>query len=117
MELGSFGRSTNGTYRSQAGNDDLAMTCVNTAAFFESPAFIEIATEVWDRQTPEYKQEIHQKILNSSQSENGSKISGDLIGYLNETPTVKKPGQRQVFDSNYIDEYKSVLSKFYGNNQ
>jgi hypothetical protein len=114
MELGSFGRSNNGTYRSQSGNDDLAMTCVNTAAFFDSPTFIELATEVWERQSSEYKNEVQEKILSFSQLDGGSKITGDLIGYLNDTPVVKKPGQRQVFDQNYLDEYRNSLEKFYG---
>ena len=114
MELGSFGRSTNGTYRSQSGNDDLAMTCVNTAAFFESPSFLELGTEVWDSTTKQYQDEISEKILNSEQGEGSSKISSDLVGYLNDTPHIKKPGQRQVFDENYLESYKGILSGFYG---
>jgi hypothetical protein len=114
MELGSFGRSTNGTYRSQSGNDDLAMTCVNTAAFFDSPSFLELGTEVWDSTSAEYQKEITEKILNSIQGEGSTKISSDLVGYLNDTPQLKKPGQRQVFDENYLDSYKRTLSGFYG---
>lgn len=114
MELGSFGRSPNGTYRSQSGNDDLAMTCVNTAAFFDSPSFLELATEVWDSTPEQYRKEVVEKILNSAQGEGNSKISSDLVGYLNETPQMKKPGQRQIFDENYLDSYKQVLSGFYG---
>jgi hypothetical protein len=114
MELGSFGRSTNGTYRSQSGNDDLAMTCVNTAAFFESPSFLELGTEVWDNTSEQYKKDVNEKILNSVQGEGSTKITSDLVGYLNDTPQLKRPGQRQIFDENYLDSYKGVLSGFYG---
>ena len=114
MELGSFGRSTNGTYRSQSGNDDLAMTCVNSAAFFDSPSFLELGGEVWDRTSEEYKKAVTETILNSIQGDGSSKITSDLVGYLNDTPQMKKPGQRQVFDANYLDSYKQTLSGFYG---
>ena len=114
MELGSFGRSTNGTYRSQSGNDDLAMTCVNTAAFFESPSFLELGTEVWDNTSEQYKKDVNEKILNSVQGDGSTKITSDLVGYLNDTPQLKRPGQRQIFDENYLDSYKGVLSGFYG---
>jgi hypothetical protein len=114
MELGSFGRSTNGTYRSQSGNDDLAMTCVNTAAFFDSPSFLELGTEVWDATPQQYQKDIAEKILNSIQGEGSSKITSGLVGYLNDTPQIKKPGQRQVFDENYLESYRGILSGFYG---
>ena len=114
MELGSFGRSTNGTYRSQSGNDDLAMTCVNSAAFFDSPSFLELGSEVWDRTSEEYKKTVTETILNSVQGDGSAKITSGLVGYLNDTPQMKKPGQRQVFDENYLDSYKQTLSGFYG---
>jgi hypothetical protein len=90
------------------------MTCVNTAAFFDSPSFLELGTEVWDSTSEEYKKEITEKILNSSQGDGSTKISSDLVGYLNDTPQLKKPGQRQVFDETYLDSYKKTLAGFYG---
>ena len=48
QEIGSFGKVSNGTYRSQTGNDDLAVSSVNLSAFFESPQFYELCGEVYN---------------------------------------------------------------------
>jgi hypothetical protein len=48
MEIGAFGKVGNGTYRSQSGNDDLAVSSVNLAAFFESPQYYELCGEVYN---------------------------------------------------------------------
>jgi hypothetical protein len=73
-----------------------------------------LGTDVWDRTSEEYKKIVMETILNSTQGEGSSKITSDLVGYLNDTPQMKKPGQRQVFDETYLDSYKQVLSGFYG---
>lgn len=52
QELANFGANEARTvYRSQTGNDDLAMTCVHTNAFFDSPQYYEICNELFDNIT------------------------------------------------------------------
>lgn len=113
-ELGSFGRSTNGTYRSQSGNDDLAMTCVNSAAFFESPNFWEIANEELDRQPREYIAEIYSRFLNEVYLSKDSNYDFDMLKSLNTGGISRRPGAPQRVDENYIQQYKDVMQKFYG---
>lgn len=49
QELANFGSNdTRTVYRSQTGNDDLAMTCVHSNAFFDSPQYYEICNELYD---------------------------------------------------------------------
>lgn len=51
-ELGGFGRvgnsSLNKIYRSQSGNDDMAMTSIHTSFFFGSPHFYEMCDDLYD---------------------------------------------------------------------
>jgi len=82
-ELGSFGRTRNGTYRGQSGNDDLAMTCVNTAAFFESPNFWEIANAEIDRMSADYMAEVHEKYLKDAYFNKGTNYDYGILNELN----------------------------------
>ena len=64
LEIGSFGKVNNGTYRSQSGNDDLAVSSVNLAAFFESPQFYELCGEVYNAiEDKEYLRRIDTEIF------------------------------------------------------
>jgi hypothetical protein len=115
-ELGSFGKAGNGTYRSQNGNDDLAMTCVSTAAFFESPNFWEIVNDELDRLESEYLQKVYAQFLGEAYVGHDSGFNHDTLRDLNRTPEIKRPGATKRFDENSVDEYKRLLGHFYGNN-
>ena len=47
-ELFSFGLNSRGTYSSQSGHDDVAMTVVNLAGMFESSDFYDLVGELYD---------------------------------------------------------------------
>jgi hypothetical protein len=115
-ELGSFGKAGNGTYRSQNGNDDLAMTCVSTAAFFESPNFWEIVNDELDRLPKEYLEKVYAQFLGEAYLGHDSGYNHETLRDLNRTPEIKRPGATKKFDENTVDEYKRLLSHFYGNN-
>ena len=49
LEMGSFGKVANSSsYRSQTGNDDLAITAINSSSFFDSPQYYEFAEIAMD---------------------------------------------------------------------
>jgi hypothetical protein len=114
-ELGSFGKSTNGTYRSQSGNDDLAITCVNTSAFFESPNFWEIANELLDQVDPAFLREVHEKILDQAYLTLETGFDFSELRALNSTPEINSSKVRSTTDPGSISEYKKILGYFYGN--
>lgn len=114
-ELGSFGKSSNGTYRSQSGNDDLAITCVNTSAFFESPNFWEIANELLDQVDPAFLREVHEKILDQAYLNLETGFDFGELRALNSTPEINSGKIRSATDPESISEYKKILGYFYGN--
>ena len=116
-ELGAFGRSSNGNYRSQSGNDDLAITCVETAAFFESPNFWELVNEELDRLPKEYLSKVYSLYLGEAYLGNSSGYDHSALRELNTTAEIKKPGKLvNVFDEMTIDQIKRTRDTFYGNN-
>jgi hypothetical protein len=114
-ELGSFGKSTNGTYRSQSGNDDLAITCVNTSAFFESPNFWEIANDELDRVDPAFLKLVHEQILDQAYLNLDTGFDFNELRALNTTPEITSSKIRSATDPESVSEYKKVLGYFYGN--
>ena len=116
-ELGSFGKTSNGSYRSQSGNDDLAMTCVNAAAFFESPNFWEMANDEIERQPKAYMADVYSKYLNEVYMSRESSYDFGTINSLNGAGVARKPGTAQKIDGNYVDLYKETMKKFYGGSQ
>jgi hypothetical protein len=115
-ELGAFGKSSNGTYRSQNGNDDLAMTCVSTSAFFESPNFWELVNEELDRLPGDYLEKAYSNYLGEAYLGNTQTYDHGILRELNATPEIKKPGATKRFDDNTVHSYKQAMSAFYGNN-
>ena len=73
-ELFSFGLNNRGTYSSQSGNDDVVMTIVNLAGFFEYGDFYDIIGEIYDSLDNKYRALIDKK-LNSISGENSSSSS------------------------------------------
>lgn len=114
-ELGSFGKAKNGTYRSQSGNDDLAMTCVNVSAFFDSPNFWEIANDEIDRLSKERLAKIHQKYL-SDLYFNGKSTKYDYatLTELNTTGIARSAGLNVNMTEDYIRNHTDLTQRFYG---
>ncbi len=84
QEIGSFGKVSNGTYRSQTGNDDLAVSSVNLAAFFESPQFYELCGEVYNSLTDkEYLSAVDSQVFEYNRLRENADRKINMI-YLNE---------------------------------
>ncbi len=114
LELSSFGRSKGGSYRCQSGNDDLAMTCVNTSPLFDSPQFWEIGGEVYENTSDEYKEELYEKVLNvktEKKSFDFDRLS-DLNNQLN-PKEFKASGKKSVFDINHLKKMNKISKNFY----
>lgn len=74
-ELFSFGLNNSGTYSSQSGHDDVAMTVVNLSALFDSSAFFDIVGELYDELDDNYRKLIEEK-LDDKDPEGGTKEGG-----------------------------------------
>jgi hypothetical protein len=61
-ELFSFGMNGRGSYSSQSGHDDVAMTLVNLSALFGSTDFIDLIEDLYDEIEGRYKHLIDKKI-------------------------------------------------------
>lgn len=75
-ELFSFGLNTGGTYSSQTGHDDVAMTIVNISSIFESSAFYDIIGEMYDGLEDEYRDLIDLKLNDGNSGDSGTKEGG-----------------------------------------
>lgn len=75
-ELFSFGLNTGGTYSSQTGHDDVAMTIVNISSIFESSAFYDIIGEMYDGLEDEYRDLIDLKLNDGNSGDGGTKEGG-----------------------------------------
>jgi hypothetical protein len=88
LEIGSFGKVSNGTYRSQSGNDDLAVSSVNLAAFFESPQYYELCGELYNSiQDKDYLDFVENEIFeyNRLRENADRKINMLFLSELNQT--------------------------------
>ena len=65
-ELFSFGMNGRGSYSSQSGHDDVAMTLVNLSALFESSDFREFIEDLYDEIGIQYRKVIEKKIEGDS---------------------------------------------------
>ena len=63
-ELSAFGQNNRGTYSSQIGHDDIAMTCVNLNTFFSSEQYYEMVENIFDTLEDKYKKAINDKLNN-----------------------------------------------------
>ncbi len=75
-ELFSFGLNTRGTYSSQTGHDDVAMTVVNLSGLFESSDFYDLVGELYDGLSDSYREIIDMKLNEGSNDEGGTKEGG-----------------------------------------
>jgi hypothetical protein len=81
-ELFTFGLNNRGTYSSQTGHDDVAMTLVNLPALFDGYDFNQLVGDVFDELENDYKELIIQKL--------GGGLNGDVEDpYASRGPTTK----------------------------
>lgn len=62
IELASFGINTTGSYSSQIGNDDVAMSCVNLVSLFDTIDFYDMVEDVFDGTDETAKRNINRVI-------------------------------------------------------
>lgn len=83
-EISGLGKTkTNGSYRSQSGNDDCAMTSVNISAFFKSPQFYDVADEIVMRITDDHYITTVREDFIEYNMRMDAKDAGLDIGYIN----------------------------------
>jgi hypothetical protein len=75
-ELFSFGLNSRGTYSSQTGHDDVAMTVVNLSGIFESSDFYDLVGELYDSLSDSYREVIDAKLNSGINGEDGTKEGG-----------------------------------------
>jgi len=73
-EMSSFGINNKGTYSSQSGNDDVAMTIVYTSAFINSDDYSFVVEEIVDSSSDNFKKVMY-GILESEKSTETSNFS------------------------------------------
>jgi hypothetical protein len=76
-ELFTFGLNSRGTYSSQTGHDDVAMSLVNLPSSFQSGDFYQLTGELFDSMENEYKSIILQKMGESQQGSSELGPGGD----------------------------------------
>ena len=82
-ELMAFGVNKRGTYSSQIGHDDIAMTMVNVSTFFKSEQFYELVGNVYDNLDEKYKTAIMNRMnLGDSNSDDDKMDMSFLRGLM-----------------------------------
>lgn len=61
-ELSAFGINSTGSYSSQMGHDDVAMSCVNLVSFFDTNDFYDMVEDMYDNTNDHIKNAINQAI-------------------------------------------------------
>jgi hypothetical protein len=82
-ELFTFGLNNRGTYSSQTGHDDVAMTLVNLPGLFDGYDFNQMVGDVFDELDNEYKQIISAKL------ESGINQENEEFGFGSKGPSTK----------------------------
>jgi len=85
VELASFGINSTGSYSSQIGNDDVAMSCVNMVSLFDTTDFYDMVEDTYDAIDDSIKKEIDRTIEKGGGSEempDGFQLLKDLDSNL-----------------------------------
>ena len=82
-ELFSFGMNGRGSYSSQSGHDDVAMTLVNLSALFGSGDFIDLIEDLYDEIDPIYRRMIEKKVDGDNSSQDNNKMKTKDGGFYN----------------------------------
>lgn len=96
-ELSSFGINSVGRYESQLGHDDVAMTCVNLVALFESEDLYEMVEEIYDTTSEIYKSAVENRMAL------GDKVEDEFLSAFKMIKEFDAPSQYQ--QSNFL-KYK-----------
>lgn len=81
-ELMSFGLDKKGSYSSQIGHDDIAMSMVNLVPFFTSEQYFEIVESIYDSLDDKYKTLISNKLMSTKDEPTKSYDSDFLSGLM-----------------------------------
>jgi hypothetical protein len=71
FELSNFGMTQGGSFSSQIGKDDAAMTCINTNPIFSNGEFTDSVSEIYEKIPQKYKDLIDNKMAYKLAIENG----------------------------------------------
>lgn len=115
-ELGAFGKSKNGTYRGQNGNDDLAMTCINLVPFFDSSQFWDMAVETYESAPEEYRKQVEEELFSLFRNGNPRKtFDFDEIKKMNNKSggDWKKGMKSNVFDLSTLNHIQNLRDRFF----
>jgi hypothetical protein len=93
-ELFTFGLNSRGTYSSQTGHDDVAMSLVNLSSAFESGDFYQLVGELFDVMETPYKGLILNKMGETGQSQ-----SSEEFGFGSQGPSTKDGKSFRDFSS------------------
>lgn len=78
-ELSNFGQSTGGSFTSQIGKDDIAMTLVNLNCVFDATDFEDSVSELYDVLPEKFKKAIEEKLKEGVEA--GTQKNNDLSSY------------------------------------
>lgn len=81
-ELTSFGINKKGSYSSQIGHDDIAMTIVNMSSFFSSTQYFEMVEDIYDTLEDKYKKAIAEKLKAGDVGGNDDGFDTDFLKSL-----------------------------------
>ena len=81
-ELTSFGINKKGSYSSQIGHDDIAMTIVNMSSFFSSTQYFEMVEDIYDTLEDKYKKAIAEKLKAGEVGGNDDGFDTDFLKSL-----------------------------------
>ena len=117
MELMAFGKSKGGVYRGQNGNDDLAMTSVNLAPFFDSSQFWDIGVDTYENAPIEYKKAVEEQIFSLYREQNARQIYDyEALRRLN-SPKSGETGDSKVksnvFDAESLQHMQNIKNRFF----
>jgi hypothetical protein len=88
-ELSSFGINSVGRYESQLAHDDVAMTCVNLVALFESADFYEMVEEIYDTSSEIYKLAVETRMAR------GDKVEDEFLSAIKMIKEYDEPAYQQ----------------------
>jgi hypothetical protein len=117
MELMSFGKTKGGLYRSQSGNDDLAMSSVNLVPYFDSTQFWDQGVDTYENMPTDYRKEIEEKIFNVYRDNNTRSLYNfSEIKRMN-IPSKSETGesviQPNVFDMESLEYMQKIKNRFF----
>jgi len=78
-ELANFGMNQGGSFTSQIGKDDIAMTLVDINCIFETGDFQDTVTDLYDGLNEKFKKSIEEKLKQNTES--ASEKSGEMSNY------------------------------------